>query len=83
MLGFFIASFVYNSQQKDMIKFQEWILLDIYLLTLSAPTSQNDQTHSNNSSLCLRVFDHFVGLAFKGLRSRLIFKIYMINIVNV
>ena len=32
--------------------------------TLYAPTPQNGQTHSNNSS----VFDHFVGLLLKGLR---------------
>ena len=33
------------------------------------PTSQNGQTHSNNSSAnCLNVFDHFVGFAFKGLK---------------
>ena len=31
-------------------------------LTLSAPTPQNIQKHSNNSSL-----DHFVGLALKEL----------------
>ena len=32
-------------------------------------TPQNGQTHSNN---CLSVFDHFVGLAFKGLRIMII-----------
>ena len=38
-------------------------------LTLWELISQNGQTHSNNSSAnCLSVFDHFVGLAFKGLR---------------
>ena len=35
------------------------------------PTPQNGQTHSNNSSAVGKelfgVFDHFVGLAFKGL----------------
>ena len=41
-------------------------------LTLYAPISQNGQTYSNNSSAklptnCLSVFDHFVGLARKGL----------------
>ena len=37
-------------------------------LTLWAPTPQNGQTHSNNSSAeCLSVFDHFVGLVLKGL----------------
>ena len=36
--------------------------------TLYAPTKQNGQTHSNNSSAnCLSVFDHLVGLALKGL----------------
>ena len=35
-----------------------------WFLTLSAPISQNDQTHSKN----LIVSDHFVGLALKGLR---------------
>ena len=41
------------------------------LLTLLAPTPQNGQTYSNNRRLlpmnCLSVFDHFVGLAHKGL----------------
>ena len=30
------------------------------LLTLYTPKSQNGQTHSNNSTNCLSVFDHFV-----------------------
>ena len=39
------------------------------VLTLLAPISQNDQTHSNNlPTNCLSVFDHFMGLALKGLR---------------
>ena len=44
--------------------------LKIFLtLTLLAPILQNGQTHSNNSSTnCLSVFDHFAGLALKGLR---------------
>ena len=33
-------------------------------LTLSVPTPQNSQAHSN----CLSVFDHFVGLALRVLR---------------
>ena len=38
------------------------------MLTLLEPILQNGQTHSNNSSaICLSVFDHFVGLALKGL----------------
>ena len=41
-------------------------------LTLSAPTLQNGHTHSNNffakSTNFLSVFDHFVGLALKGLK---------------
>ena len=45
---------------------------DAINLTLLAPISQNGQTHSNNSSAIWRrivwVFDHFVGLALKGLR---------------
>ena len=45
------------------------------LLTLWAPVLQNGRTHSNNSSKksptnCLSVFDHFVGLALKGLRTK-------------
>ena len=35
------------------------------ILTLQEPTPQNGQTHPNNS---LGAFDHFVGLALKGLR---------------
>ena len=39
-------------------------------LTLQAPTPQNAQTPSNNSSAVadklLNVFDHFVGMARKG-----------------
>ena len=42
-------------------------------LTLQAPTPQNGQTHSNNSSatadeLFLSVLNHFMGLALKGLK---------------
>ena len=40
-------------------------------LTLYKPTPQNGQTNSNNSSAmqtnCLNVFDHFMGVALKGL----------------
>ena len=38
-------------------------------LALEAPTSQNGQIHSNNSLAIAGkcVFDHFVGLAIKGL----------------
>ena len=39
----------------------------LWELTLLAPISQNGQTHSNNASNCLSVFDHFVGLALKRL----------------
>ena len=42
----------------------------VLMSTLYAATSQNGQTHSNNSSAnCLSMFDHFVGLVLKGLRS--------------
>ena len=50
------------------------------ILTLQAPTPEDDQTHSNNSSAneqptnCLSVFDHFVGLAVKGLSKFLTFQ---------
>ena len=41
-------------------------------LTLWAPTPQNGQTHSKirrqKPTNCLSVFDHFVGLPFKGLK---------------
>ena len=40
------------------------------VLTPYTPISQNGRTHSNNSSLS--VFDHFTGLALKGLRNILI-----------
>ena len=40
-------------------------------LSVYAPTPQNGQKHSNNSSAlptnCLSVFDHFVGLALKSI----------------
>ena len=40
-------------------------------LNLFAPTPQNGQTHTNNSSAVadelLGVFDHFVGLTLKGI----------------
>ena len=44
-----------------------------HVLTLSAPISQNGQTHSkqfvsNLLTNCLNVFDHFVGLVLKGLK---------------
>ena len=38
-----------------------------FLLSLSASTRQNGQTHSNNSTNCLSVFDYFMGLVLKGL----------------
>ena len=37
-------------------------------LTLQAPTPQNGQTHSNNSSANCRRIDHFLGLALKALK---------------
>ena len=45
-------------------------------LTLLAPTSQNGQKHSNKfvgnlPTNCLSVFDNSVGLALKGLISRI------------
>ena len=39
-------------------------------LALLAPISQNGQTHSNSSSA--NVFDHFVGLALKGLGGKFV-----------
>ena len=44
----------------------------MYILALYAPTPQNGQTHSKNSSATVVwtivwVFDHFVGLALTGL----------------
>ena len=50
------------------------------ILTLQAPTPEDGQTHSNNSSAneqptnCLSMFDHFVGLAVKGLSKFLTFQ---------
>ena len=47
------------------------MLVTILPLNIYAPTPQNGQTHSTNSSAvatnCLSVFDHFVELALKGL----------------
>ena len=60
------ASFVWEGLVK---KRPNSVFLFSILLTLYAPISQNSQTHSNNASAnCLSVFDHFVGLALKGLR---------------
>ena len=48
------------------------------LLTLQAPTPQNDQTHSNNSSAVggglFECVWYFVGLVFKGLSRSLCYK---------
>ena len=50
------------------------------ILTLQAPTPEDGQTHSNNSSAneqptkCLSMFDHFGGLAVKGLSKFLTFQ---------
>ena len=50
------------------------------ILTLQAPTPEDGQTHSNNSSAneqpptCVSMFDHFVGLAVKGLSKFLTFQ---------
>ena len=54
---------------------QNLIILKLYVrahyetLILYAPTPQNCQTHSKNSSAddCLSVFGHFAGLILKGL----------------
>ena len=50
-----------------------WRISTISYQTLEAPIPQNVQTHSNNSSNLstnfLSVFDHFVILALKGLRT--------------
>ena len=51
--------------------FYAWNYEHICVLTLYAPISQNGQTHSNHSSANLSVFDHFAGLALKGLTGRL------------
>ena len=58
-----------NKDTKSTIKTLRWQSYNSdHNLTLYAPISQNGQTHSNNSSAkCLSVFDHFVGLALKGL----------------
>ena len=38
------------------------------ILQTLVPTPQNGQSHSKNSSaICRHLFDHFVGLALKGL----------------
>ena len=46
--------------------FRVMFIFDMFL-TLYAPTTQNGQKQTN----CLSVFDHFVGLALKGLNIRL------------
>ena len=61
-------------------------------VTLWAPTPQNGQPHSNDSSAfadeyCLNVFDHFVELSLKGLTwkreiSELIFSSTMLLELN-
>ena len=67
--------FIYKS-------FNNWNVLEVTLVvaayensieSISAPTPQNVQTHSirrQQPTTCLSVFDHFVGLALKGLRWR-------------
>ena len=53
------------------------LLMLSWWLTLSAPTPQNSQTHSNNSSAnCSSVFDHFLELTLKGLKRYGIRKIF-------
>ena len=65
---YFMKLFLKMGRATNMSVSVEWIL------TRYTPTLQNGQTHSNNSSAiwaknCLSVFDHFVGLALKGLRA--------------
>ena len=43
--------------------FSQLIIIFVFL-TLQSPIPQNGQTHAKN---CLSAFDHFVGLALKGL----------------
>ena len=55
----------------DANEFTILVLQILLKLTLHAPTPQNGQSHSKNSSATadelLGVFDHFVGLALTGL----------------
>ena len=47
-------------------------------LTLYAPTPQNGHRHSNNSlANCMSVFNHFGGLALKGLTMLLWESVYV------
>ena len=57
-------------KEKDPVQLKPTILSP---LTLEAPILQNAQIYSNSSPATaanyLSVFDHFVGLALKGLRA--------------
>ena len=60
----------YEMDEPYIGRIQEYIA-EVYL-TLQAKTPQNGQTHSICPLLptnCLSVFDHFLELALKGLRS--------------
>ena len=62
----------FNTSDLDTSLKKDTVWLIFQLLTLSAPTPQNGQTHSNIRRLlptnCSSVFDHFVGLALKELK---------------
>ena len=59
---------VRNKGKSTAVMFSEKVTLVSFFLTPSALTSQNSQEHLKNSN-CLSVFDHFVVLVLKGLRS--------------
>ena len=61
----------YKIDFKNVLKDFSFKIENILILTLLSASSQNGQTHSKqfvgNSVLGKSVFDHFVGLALKGL----------------
>ena len=71
MYVFTFKQISYEIDFKNVLKDFSFKIENILILTLLSASSQNGQTHSKqfvgNSVLGKSVFDHFVGLALKGL----------------
>ena len=78
-----------NLQVNDLTLFRLWDILktEKHRFTLSAPISQNGQTHSTICPLlltnCLSVFDHFVVSGLNGLNEFLAFLSYICFVSNI
>ena len=62
---------LFSEERVNELLQRYYSIVSVHFIKTLNPLSanlQNGQSHSNNSSNCLSVFNHFVGLALKGLR---------------